>query len=101
MLKSIGMTPRQVTTMMVTSMAVLGLVAGLIGIPAGVAALRVVVPLMGEAAQVTFPAGMLDVYPLWLLTVLALAGIGIAALGAFLPARSAARLTIAEVLHNE
>jgi putative ABC transport system permease protein len=44
---------------------------------------------------------MLDVYPAPLLAVFVLAGIAIAALGAFIPARSAARTTIAEVLHNE
>ena len=101
MLKSIGMTPRQVTAMMVTSMAALGALSGLIGIPAGIAAHHLVVPVMANAGQVTFPARMLDVFPAPLLALLALAGIAIAALGALIPARSAARATIAEVLHNE
>ena len=47
------------------------------------------------------PAFMLDVYPLALLALLILAGILISAAGAYIPARSAARTTIAEVLHNE
>jgi putative ABC transport system permease protein len=101
MLKSIGMTPRQVTVMVVTSMALLGAAGGLLGIPIGVLTHRVVVPAMARAAQVDFPSVMLRVYSLPLLGLLVLGGIVIAALGAFFPARSAARTTIAEVLHNE
>ncbi|MFJ9516905.1 ABC transporter permease [Kitasatospora sp. NPDC101801] len=48
MLKSIGMTPRQVTVMFVTSMAVLGLLAGLVGIPLGMVAHRVLVDNVGR-----------------------------------------------------
>jgi putative ABC transport system permease protein len=101
MLKSIGMTPGQVTVMMVTSMAALGAVGGLLGIPFGIVAHRLVVPAMARAAQVGFPDFMLNVYHPLTLVLLALAGVAIAVLGAYLPARSAARTTIAEVLHNE
>lgn len=101
MLKSIGMTPGQVTVMVVTSMAALGALGGLVGIPLGVLTHRVVIPVMARAAQVGFPDSMLAVYQPPLLLLLALAGIAIAALGALLPARSAARTTIAEVLHTE
>ncbi|MFI6827137.1 FtsX-like permease family protein [Kribbella sp. NPDC050241] len=101
MLKSIGMTPAQVTLMVVTSMAALGAIGGLLGIPLGVVAHRLVVPAMANGAQVEVPDFMLDVYPPQLLALLVLAGIVIAGLGALLPARSAARATIAEVLHNE
>ncbi|WP_137989254.1 ABC transporter permease [Streptomyces vilmorinianum] len=98
MLKSIGMTPRQVVLMTVTSVAGPGLVAGLAGIPLGVAAHRLLVDHVGFIA---FPESMKDVYHLPQLVALALAGVVIAVLGALLPARSAARLTIAKVLHNE
>ncbi|MFD0568672.1 ABC transporter permease [Kitasatospora gansuensis] len=98
MLKSIGMTPRQVTVMFVTSMAVLGLLAGLVGIPLGMVAHRVLVDNVGS---VDFPAAMKDVWHLPELLLLALAGVVIAVLGAYVPARSAARLTIARVLHTE
>ncbi|MFG2044807.1 FtsX-like permease family protein [Dactylosporangium sp. NPDC048998] len=101
MLKSIGMTPRQVVLMMVTSMSALGAAGGLLGIPLGVVIHRLALPAMAHAAQLVFPDRMLHVYHLPVLALLALAGIGIAAFGAFLPARSAARLTIAEALHNE
>ncbi|MDH6580642.1 FtsX-like permease family protein [Kitasatospora sp. MAP5-34] len=101
MLKSIGMTPRQVTVMMVTSMAALGAVGGLIGLPLGVLAHRLVVPAMVRAAGIDLPASMLHVWHAPLLALLAFAGLVIAILGALIPARSAARLTIAQVLHNE
>ncbi|MGK4584962.1 FtsX-like permease family protein [Kitasatospora sp. HPMI-4] len=101
MLKSIGMTPRQVTVMMVTSMAGLGAVGSVIGLPLGVLAHRLLVPVMVRAAQIDLPASMLDVWHTPLLVLLAFAGLVIAVLGALIPARSAARLTIAQVLHNE
>jgi len=101
MLKSIGMTPGQVTVMVVTSMAALGALGGLLGIPFGIIAHRLVLPAMANGAQVAFPDFMLDVYPVPLLAALVLSGILIAALGAFLPARAAAQTTIAQVLHNE
>ncbi|WP_437046225.1 FtsX-like permease family protein [Streptomyces sp. enrichment culture] len=101
MLKSIGMTPRQVTTMTVTSMAVLGAVGSLVGIPLGVAGHRLVVPRMAEAVDITLPASMTDVWQAPALAGPALAGLAIAVLGSFVPARRAARLTIAQVLHNE
>ncbi|MFF0366590.1 FtsX-like permease family protein [Micromonospora sp. NPDC005087] len=101
MLKSIGMTPRQVVVMMVTSMAALGVVGGLLGVPLGVLAHRVVVPVTADAANLSLAKAMLQVWQPGGLVLLAVAGLAITVLGALLPARSAARLTIAEVLHNE
>ncbi|WP_251092066.1 FtsX-like permease family protein [Streptomyces sp. Caat 7-52] len=101
MLKSIGMTPRQVTVMTVTSMGVLGALGSLIGVPLGIAAHGVVVPRMAAGVDITLPRAMTDVWHAPLLAVLALAGVLIAVLGALVPARRAARLTVAEVLHNE
>ncbi|MER5935066.1 ABC transporter permease [Streptomyces sp. NPDC002054] len=98
MLKSIGMTPRQVVAMTVASVAAVGAVAGLLGIPIGMAAHRLLVDHVGI---IRFPESMKDVWHAPQLAGLALAGVGIAVLGALLPARSAARLTIATVLHTE
>ncbi|WP_308120099.1 ABC transporter permease [Streptomyces bambusae] len=98
MLKSIGMTPRQVVLMTVSSVAALGVAGGLLGIPLGIAAHRLVVDHVGV---VSFPESMKQVWHLPQLSALLLAGVAIAVLGALIPARSAARLTIAEVLHNE
>ncbi|MFF0338739.1 FtsX-like permease family protein [Kribbella sp. NPDC004875] len=101
MLKSIGMTPAQVTLMVVTSMTALGAIGGLLGIPLGIIAHRLVVPAMANGAQIELPSFMLHVFPVSLLALLVLAGMLIAAAGAYFPARAAARTTIAEVLHNE
>ncbi|MFE7840079.1 FtsX-like permease family protein [Streptomyces sp. NPDC057474] len=101
MLKSIGMTPRQVTVMTVTSMALLGAFGSLLGIPLGMAGHQLVVPRMADAVDITLPSYMTDVWSAPALAGLALAGLFIAVLGAYIPARRAARLTIAEVLHNE
>ncbi|PPK68961.1 ABC transporter permease [Actinokineospora auranticolor] len=105
-LKSVGMTPRQVTSMVVTSMAGLGLVGGLIGLPLGMVVHRVVVH---AAAPINSPDLLLSVVPDLLLSVydaptlvlLPLAGVGIAVLGALVPARRAARMTIAAALRSE
>ncbi|MEV4518471.1 FtsX-like permease family protein [Dactylosporangium sp. NPDC049525] len=101
MLKSIGMTPRQVVVMTVTSMAGLGLVGGLVGVPVGILAHRYVMPMAAHAAKVDIPRSLLDVWQPGTLLLLAVAGAVIAILGAIIPARAAARLTIAEVLHTE
>ncbi|WP_329112597.1 ABC transporter permease [Streptomyces sp. NBC_01353] len=101
MLKSIGMTPRQVIAMVVTSMAALGAIGGLIGVPLGMVAHRVVVPLVAEAALVTLPSSVLDVWAAPTLALLALAGVTLAVIGALIPARRAARLTISEALRGE
>ncbi|MFD3621172.1 ABC transporter permease [Streptomyces sp. NPDC058676] len=101
MLKSIGMTPRQVTAMTVTSMAVLGALGTVVGMPLGMLGHELVVPRMADAVDITLPAYMTDVWQAPALLALAPAGVAIAVLGAYVPARRAARLTVAEVLHNE
>lgn len=98
MLKSIGMTPRQVVVMTLTSVAGPGAVGGLLGIPLGIAAHRLVVD---HVEVVTFPESMKDVWHAPQLAAMLLAGVAIAVLGALVPARSAARATIASVLHTE
>ncbi|MFE9094041.1 ABC transporter permease [Streptomyces sp. NPDC007264] len=101
MFKSIGMTPGQVTVMMVMSMAVLGAVGSLLGVPLGIVGYHLVVPRMTDAVDIALPSYMTDVWQARVLAGPALAGIAIAVLGAFVPARGAARLTVAEALHNE
>jgi putative ABC transport system permease protein len=101
MLKSIGMTPRQVVAMMVTSMAALGVIGGLAGIGLGVLAHRQVMRLAAAASQIDMPDSLLRTWNAPLLVLLALAGLAIAVAGAYLPARRAARLTIAEALRSE
>ncbi|MGW3204147.1 FtsX-like permease family protein [Streptomyces sp. NPDC001135] len=101
MLKSIGMAPGQVTVMTVTSMAVLGALGSVLGVPLGIAAYEVVIPRMAAGIDITLPSYMTDVWHARILALPALAGILIAVMGALVPARRAARLTVAEVLHSE
>jgi putative ABC transport system permease protein len=101
MLKSVGMTPRQVTAMMVTSVVALGLVGSCVGVPLGILLHRIVVPEMVHAANIVLPAYMLDVWGAALLVALVLSGVVIAGIGAFVPARKAGRLVVAAALHNE
>ncbi|MFJ5154882.1 ABC transporter permease [Streptomyces sp. NPDC088353] len=101
MLKSIGMTPRQVTVMVVTSMALLGAIGSVLGVPLGIAGYDLVVPRMADAVDIVLPSFMTDVWRAGTLALLALSGIAIAVLGAYVPARGAARLTVAEALRNE
>ncbi|GGV28856.1 hypothetical protein GCM10010293_28590 [Streptomyces griseoflavus] len=100
-LKSIGMTPRQVTAMTVTSMAVLGAAGSVAGVPLGMAGHHWVVPRMADAVDITLPPSMMDVWRAPALAGVALAGLAIAVLGALVPARRAARLTTAQVLRSE
>jgi len=99
--KALGMTPRQTVAMVVCSVAGIGLVAGLIAIPAGVALHHYILPVMGNAAQTALPPSVLNVYRPAELVLLALAGLVIAVAGALLPAGWAARTRTAFALRAE
>jgi putative ABC transport system permease protein len=99
--KAVGMTPRQLSAMVVCSAAGVGLVAGLVAVPAGVALQRYVLPVMAHAAQTDVPASVLDVYVPGGLVLLALSGLVIAAAGALAPAGWAARARTASALRAE
>jgi putative ABC transport system permease protein len=99
--KAIGMTPRQTIAMVVCSVAGIGLVAGLVAIPAGVALHDYVLPVMGNAAQTALPASVLNVYHAPQLILLGLAGLLIAVAGALLPAGWAAKTRTAFALRAE
>jgi putative ABC transport system permease protein len=99
--KAIGMTPRQTIAMVVCSVAGIGLVAGLIGIPAGIAVHNYVLPVMGHAAQTNVPPSALNVYQPGELVLLALSGLAIAVAGALGPAGWAARTRTAFALRAE
>ena len=101
-LKAVGMTPRQVVSMVMTSVAVLGVLGAFVGIPAGIVLHRNIVTVMGQIATSTgIPAAFFNVFDPALLALLAVAGVVIAMLGALLPARWAARSRITEVLQTE
>ena len=99
--KAVGMTPRQTMAMVVCSVAGIGLLAGLVAIPAGVALHQYVLPVMGHAAQTDVPASVLNVYNPAELILLAVAGLVIAVAGALLPAGWAARTRTASALRAE
>ena len=99
--KAIGMTPRQTIAMVMYSVAGIGLAAGLIAIPAGIAVHNYVLPIMGHAAQTDVPPSVLNVYQPAELVLLALSGLVIAAAGALGPAGWAARTRTAFALRAE
>jgi len=101
-LKAVGMAPNQVVSMVVAAVAVLGLLAGGLGIPLGLLLQRNILSLMAEIATGTrLPAAFYDPQSPLLLPLLALVGVGVAALGAWLPARWAAYARVTEVLQAE
>ena len=83
--KAVGMTPRQTTAMAICWVAGIGLVAGLVAVPVGIAMHRQVLPAMAAAADVGLPPSFLTVYHGTELVILALAGGAIAVAGALLP----------------
>jgi cell division protein FtsX len=99
--KSVGMTPRQTITMVVTTVAATGLIAGLIAVPAGVAMHHAVLPVMGDGADTALPPAVYNVYDTPELVLLALAGLLIAVGGALAPAGRATGTPAALALHAE
>ncbi|MEU5954416.1 FtsX-like permease family protein [Streptomyces sp. NPDC047525] len=99
--KAIGMSPRQTVSLVLASVAGIGVVGGLVGVPAGFALHGFVLPVMGRAAGTALPPSVLDVYATSHLVLLGLAGVVIALLGALLPAGWAARARTATALRTE
>ncbi|MEU7728572.1 ABC transporter permease [Streptomyces sp. NPDC040724] len=99
--KALGMTPRQTLVQVLTSVGVIGLAAGAVGVPLGVALHGWVMPEMGRAVGTTIPPADVDVFGPVLLGAPALAGVVIAVAGALLPAGWAARTRTAQALRAE
>jgi putative ABC transport system permease protein len=99
--KALGMTPKQTVSMVVASVVVVGLIGGAIGVPAGIALQKIIVPAMGHSAGVNLPASMVDVYQVAELALLGLGGTLIAVLGSLMPATWAARTRTAIALRTE
>lgn len=101
-LKAIGLTPRSLIAMIEATVAPMAIAAGLIGVPIGLGLQRAVLGYMGEtAARTAVPEVSLDVFGPFAILGLALTGLAIAAIGAFVPAQRAARARIAPVLQAE
>ncbi|WP_217237309.1 ABC transporter permease [Streptomyces sp. AC555_RSS877] len=99
--KALGMSPRQTVGLVLASVAGIGVLGGLLGVPAGFALHGYVLPVMGHAAGTDLPPSVLDVYDTPRLVLLGLAGVTIALLGALLPAGWAARTRTATALRTE
>jgi putative ABC transport system permease protein len=101
-LKAIGMAPAQVVVMVIAGVAFLGLIAGAAGIPIGYVLNREIIQVMGQIAGNTgIPSAFFDLIDHRLVPLLALAGMVIAAIGAWLPAQWAAARRVAAVLQAE
>jgi putative ABC transport system permease protein len=99
--KALGMTPRQTLTMVVCSVGITGLVAGIIAVPLGIVLHHNVVPAMGHAANSALPQSIISVYSVPVMVILALAGLVIAIAGALAPASWAANSRTATALRTE
>ncbi|WP_229922455.1 ABC transporter permease [Streptomyces morookaense] len=99
--KALGMTPKQTIAMVLTSVSLTGLIAGLIGVPLGVAVEKATLTPMGNAIGRHLPPSVSHVYTAGLLVPLLAGGIVIALLGALLPAGWAARTRTATALRTE
>jgi putative ABC transport system permease protein len=99
--KAVGMVPLQTLVMIICSVAVTGLLAGVVAVPAGVALHHGLVPVMASAANSGIPPSLLSVYQPWEFLLLALAGLLIAVAGALGPASWAARARTAFALRAE
>jgi putative ABC transport system permease protein len=99
--KAVGMTPRQTTAMAISWVAAIGLIAGVIAVPIGVALHHEILPAMAGSVGLRLPASFLTVYSTPRLFVLAFAGVSIAMVGALAPATWAAKIHTATALHTE
>jgi putative ABC transport system permease protein len=99
--KALGMTPRQTLTMVVCSVGITGLAAGIIAVPLGILLHHQVIPAMAHAANSGLPASIFTVYSAPEVVGLALAGLVIAIVGAMLPASWAANSRTATALRTE
>ncbi|HTU05391.1 MAG TPA: ABC transporter permease, partial [Trebonia sp.] len=99
--KSLGMTPRQTLTMVVCSVGITGLVAGIVAVPAGVLLHHEVLPAMAHAANSGVPSSLISIYSAPEIVILALAGLVIAVAGALAPASWAANSRTATALRTE
>ncbi|MGA5818395.1 ABC transporter permease [Kitasatospora sp. NPDC094028] len=99
--KALGMTPKQTVAMVLTSVTLTGLIAGLIGVPLGVALEKATLTPMSNAIGRHLPPSVTHIYTAGLLLPLLAAGVAIALLGALLPAGWAARSRTATALRTE
>jgi putative ABC transport system permease protein len=99
--KALGMTPRQTLSMVVCSVGITGLVAGIVAVPVGILLHDNVLPAMASAANSGIPQSVMSVYSAPEMVLLGLAGLIIAIAGALAPASWAAGSRTATALRTE
>ncbi|MFG2590327.1 ABC transporter permease [Streptomyces sp. NPDC048438] len=99
--KAMGMTPRQTVSLVLASVAAIGVIGGLLGVLMGYMLHGLVMPVMARAVGTTMPSSVLDVYGPTRLLLLGLGGGVLAVLGALVPAGWAARTRTATALRTE
>lgn len=99
--KSLGMRPGQLVVMVICWIVAPAIVAGAIAAPAAIALNTATVHAMGRTAGTGIPGSFTDVYPVARVALLSLAALGIAVLGALLPAAWVARARAATALRAE
>jgi putative ABC transport system permease protein len=101
-LKALGMTPGQITGMVLSPAILLGIVGCILGIPLGIWLYHEIIYLSGRAINGTMPAQMTSsTYQPEIFPLLVIIGIGVALLGAIIPALQAAHQPAASVLQSE
>jgi putative ABC transport system permease protein len=100
-LKALGMGPRHLLAMVMTSAAILGVVGGLVALPLGVRTHHGLMTTFAAQLGNSLPPFAFDVLHPTTLYPLGAMGLAIALAGAFLPARRAARSRAAEILRSE
>ena len=99
--KALGMSPGQTVAQVLTSVMMIGVLGGVLGVPAGTAVHDLIIPLALHAAGTNVPAAVEDVYHALELVLLGVGGAAIAVLGALLPAGWAAGARTATALRTE
>ena len=99
--KALGMTPRQTLSMVVCSVGITGLVAGIVAVSVGILLHHNVLSAMASAANSGIPQSVMSVYSVPEMVLLGLAGLVIAIAGALAPASWAAGSRTATALRTE
>jgi len=98
-LKTVGLTPRQIVVSVMTGMSLLALLAVLVGIPLGLIVTRLLFDYLGRQMGMGAELGMIP--PWWWLALLAPGALLVSILGSVIPARQAAQVRVVEVLRYE